>query len=160
MKWLGVLSIGLCAAFAGGVGAEILDDSQSPRQQYEIEFRWEESGDVFQLDANALNTMTGVLRDVEVRLDTRAFQGQPAQIFLRIPEQINGLGDSAGFRINWTTRGVLASGSTTPGNRALIFDGVIESPLIIDFFNFNMDLDARHLTGVLRLEPIYDIETF
>lgn len=160
MKSVAMMLVGLSTVCSPTVRAEILDDSQSPRQQYEIDFRWEQTGDIFRLDSNTLNTMLGELRDIEVRLDTRAFQGQRAQIFLRLPEQIKGLSDSAGFRLEWVTRGLLASGSTTPGNQALIFDGVIDTSLLMDFFNFTMRVDSRHLTGVLRLEPIYEIQTF
>ena len=138
--------------------AEILDDSQSPRQQFNLQFRWDFDERVFDLSADELNQMVGELNNVEVRLDTSAYVGRSAQIFLRLPDQINGLRDSSGFTLQWVTRGVFASGQTQPGNQALIFDGQVTEDVMIEFFDYTMRVDARKMSGPLRIEPVYEIE--
>lgn len=147
-----------CAAL--DVVAEVLDDSQSPRQQLNLVFEWAENrSDLYSLSADQFNRLKARIDNAEVRLNTRNFQGQPVRIFIRLPEQIKGLGNSAGFRLEWQTRGNLLPGYTTPGNRALIFEGLIDTALLVEFFSFTMHLDARQMSGdALLFEPIYEIE--
>ena len=137
---------------------DILDDSKSPRQQYNVQFRWDYADQaVFELSSEELNQMVGELNDVEVRLDTSDYEGQTAQIYLRLPDETNGIQDAAGVEVEWTTRGIFAPGHTTPGNRALIFEGVVDSPLMIDFFRYTIRVDARKVFGPFRIEPVYEI---
>ena len=145
----------LCAPWAW---AQILDDSASPKQQYNIELEWQNNGNLFALSERELNQLIARVPNAEVRLNTRDFVGQSARIFLRLPQQIKGLGNSAGLKLEWRTRGNFLAGHTTPGNRALIFEGRVSDPLLIEFFTFTMNLDSRSLTGALRFEPIYEIE--
>jgi len=42
----------------------------------------------------------------------------------------------------------------------LIYQGLIESPLMIEFFTFTITVDANRLTGKLRYAPIYEIELY
>ena len=145
----------LCAPW---VYAQILDDSASPKQQFNITLEWQNNGNLFSLSERELNQLIARVPNAQVRLDTRDFVGQAARIFLRLPEQIKGLGNSAGLKLEWRTRGNFQAGHTTPGNRALIFEGQVSDPLLIEFFTFTMNLDARSVTGALRFEPIYEIE--
>ena len=59
---------------------------------------------------------------------------------------------------SWTTNGLFLDGQLTPGNRQLIFEGVVSTPVMIDNFNFTFELDARDLRQTLRTEPIYELE--
>lgn len=140
--------------------AEVLDDSQSPRQSYQVQLEWAYSGDAASTDRDTLQKMTAVVPDVEVRLNTSPYVGQSVRIYLALPIQIRGLSGSDGFALAWTTRGTLYSGSTTPGNRALIFEGNLDAPQLIDFFTFTIDADASRLNGELRYAPIFEIERF
>ena len=80
----------LCAPWAC---AQILDDSASPRQQFNIKLEWQNNGNMFTLSECELNALIARVPNAEVRLDTRDFVGQSARIFLRLPEQIKGLGE-------------------------------------------------------------------
>jgi hypothetical protein len=144
----------------GRADAEVLDDSLSPKQQHNVQLEWVNSSKPFSLSMDALNALVGCRENVEVRLATKEFIGQRARIFLTLPEQIKGLSSSAGFVLSWTTQGLFSSGSTTPGNQVQIFDGAIDSTILVDFFTFTLELDARNLSGVMRLEPVYEIEVF
>ncbi len=98
--------------------------------------------------------------NVEVRLNTSNYAGENVSVFLALPVQINGLSNSDGFTLSWETRGTLSSGTTTPGNRFLIFKGKLDTSLLIEFFTFTLEVDANRLTGELRYAPIFEIERF
>ena len=105
-----------------------------------------------------MNRVIGHVDDVEVRLDTSAYVGRRARIFLMLPDLISGLDSTEGVTLRWRARGDFLAGHTTPGQRALLFEGVIEDEVTSDVLSYTLELDARHLTGVLRLEPVFEIE--
>ena len=138
--------------------AERLDDSLSPRQAINVRLRWAHQGDTGQASDRDLRKLVAVTPDVEVRLNTQAYVGNNVRVFLALPIQISGLSGSGGFRLSWETRGGLAPGATTPGNRSLLFKGPLNDPLLIDYFTFTLEVDANRLTGELRYAPIFEIE--
>jgi hypothetical protein len=142
------------------MAAETLDDSQSPRQTYNIELRWQHNDTPAGLSRSQYYRLTAAIPDVEVRLDTSGYLGQRARIFLALPQKIDGLDGSQGLRLSWETRGLFASGSTTPGNRALLFQGEVTDSTLVEFFNFTVHIDAGQITGRLQYRPIYEIERF
>ncbi|MBT8359152.1 MAG: hypothetical protein KJO61_15450 [Deltaproteobacteria bacterium] len=140
--------------------ADILDDSQSPKKQFNVRFEWEKKENLSSLSKDEFFLLKAHIPDVEVRLDTSSHIGKKARIYLALPRQIDGFNGSQGFSLAWKTTGIFASGTTSPGNRALIFDGLIGSSLLTEFFTFTLKLDANRLTGKLRYAPIYEIELF
>lgn len=142
---------------ASALATEVLDDSGSPRQQFEVHLNWADV-DPFSDDPSALSRVVGHIDDVEVRLDTSAYVGRRARIFLMLPDLISGLDSTEGVQLSWRARGDFLAGHTTPGQPALLFEGVIEDKVTSDVLSYDLELDARHLTGVLRLEPVFEIE--
>jgi hypothetical protein len=140
--------------------AEVLDDSQSPRKQINFNFEWANKGDLSTLNKDEFFLIEAHIPDVEVRLNMSNYIGKKARIYLALPGQIDGFNGSQGFSLTWKTTGIFASGMTSPGNRALIFKGVIGSSLLTEFFTFTLKLDANRLTGKLRYAPIYEIELY
>ena len=140
--------------------ADILDDSQSPRKQFNFRFEWANKGDLSALNKDEFFLLEAYIPDVEVRLKTSNYLGKKARIYLGLPSQIDGFNGSQGFSLTWKTTGIFASGATSPGNRALIFEGLIGSPLLTEFFTFTLKLDANRLTGKLRYAPSYEIELY
>jgi hypothetical protein len=140
--------------------AEVLDDSQSPKKQFNVRFEWENQGNLSSVSKDEFFLLKAHIPDVEVRLNTSNHMGKKARIYLALPSQIDGFNGSQGFSLAWKTAGIFASGITSPGNRALIFEGVIGSPLLTEFFTFTLKLDANRLTGKLRYAPIYEIELY
>ena len=138
--------------------AEPLDDSKSPRQRFNLRLDWAVAGDVFRASEDEFNRLIGRADNVEVRLDTSRHVGRRARIFLVLPAQLNGLASSDGLKLSWQTRGEFLPGHVAPGNTALIFEGLIGDPLLREFFSFTMEIDARQLTGQVRIEPAYEIE--
>jgi hypothetical protein len=138
--------------------AEVLDDSQSPKKQFNVRFEWETKDNLASASKDEYFLLKAHIPDVEVRLNTSSYIGRRARIYLALPRQIDGFNGNRGFSLAWKTTGIFVSGATSPGNRALIFEGLIGSPLMTEFFTFTLKLDANRLTGKLRYAPIYEIE--
>jgi len=140
--------------------AERLDDSLSPRQQLEINLNWKDQYSTEDLDTRELNALIARVQDVEVRLNTAPYIGQRGRIYITLPLNIRGTADSSALRMSWTTNGLFASGSMTAGNRVRLFEGEITDRVMTDIFDITFEIDARQVINNLRLEPVYDIETF
>jgi len=141
------------------LSGDILNDSLSPRQQYTIQFDWAHNERPSRLSRSEYLLQKARIPNVEVRLDTSGFIGQSARIYLKLPEQIDGLAGTAGFLLTWTTRGMFLSGEIRPGGRSLIYDGAIKTNVMYDLFSFTLTVDADEMTGAIRYAPVYEIET-
>jgi len=148
----------LLAISVSSHAAEVLDDSQSPKKQFNVRFEWEKKENLSSLSKEEYFLLKAHIPDVEVRLNTSNYIRKKTRIYLALPRQIDGFNGSQGFSLAWKTTGIFASGTTSPGNRALIFEGIIGSSLLTEFFTFTLKLDANRLTGKLRYAPIYEIE--
>ena len=156
------LAVFACVLFATSLNAQIveqLDDSASPVQRVVAKVSWARDKSELDMTPEELNTLIASMDDVEVRLDTTRFEGKAARIFLRLPARIRGLRGVDGVRMEWTTEGVFENGSVVPGDRAIIFDGVVGSPLMTDIFDIRLHIDARAVLHGLNFDPIYEIET-
>jgi len=138
--------------------AERLDDSLSPRQQVDLDLVWQYPGNPDALSEAEFNSLTAQARNLDTRLDTSAYVGSEARIFLELPILVRGLGNPSSLALSWTTGGLFNAGRVTPGNRQLIFEGRITQPVMRDTIPFPFELDARYLHQPLRLEPVYEIE--
>ncbi|TDJ17697.1 MAG: hypothetical protein E2O62_04935 [Gammaproteobacteria bacterium] len=138
--------------------AERLNDSASPRQRVMVSLDWVER-DIATIDpGDKLHAMVTHILGLEIRLDTSAFIGKTARIFLTLPTHIRGINNPNGMRMTWTTQGVFADGSVIPGNRSQIFQGEINDPVLLDIFNITLYINARYFTSGLEFNPIYEIE--
>jgi len=140
--------------------AEVLDDSQSPRKQLNFQLEWANKRNLSALNKDEFYLLKALQPNVEVRLNTASYMGKRARIYLALPQQIDGFNGSNGFSLRWKTTGLFAPGTVLLGTRALIYDGLIESPLMIEFFTFTLKVDANCLTGKLRYVTIYEIELY
>ncbi|NOR40959.1 MAG: hypothetical protein GQ537_07100 [Gammaproteobacteria bacterium] len=150
----------LCSLLSVTVPAERLNDSLSPRQQINLQLDWKTSSiDPDKLDQHEIHRVIAHTSNVDTRLDTSKYLGKEVRIYLALPILVRGLSNPQGMNFSWTTNGLFLDGQLTPGNRQLIFEGHVTSPVMIDNFHFTFELDARDLTQTLRLEPVYEIET-
>jgi len=140
--------------------AERLDDSLSPRQQYDIDLDWKYMQHTDDLGEGDFNALVAHARRVEVRLNTAPYTGRQARIYIRLPLNVRGTADSTALRMSWTTNGDFASGSLTAGNRSKLFEGEITRDIMGDIFDFTFEIDARQVYNTLRLQPVYEIETY
>jgi hypothetical protein len=134
-----------------------LDDSASPRQQIEMTTQWERrSGDVTNSDERLAVIVEA--RDVDIRLNTAAWNGKNAEIYVSFPQAIPGLRLPNAMRIEWRTRGRFIAGVTIPGQRALVYRGPITSTVSGDIFDFTYRIDGRHFERRLQFQPVFEIE--
>lgn len=150
----------LLIIFAGGPAAAVeLDDTLSPLQNIDMQVDWRHESNLDTLSEEQLNALESRFDNYEVRLNTSAHVGQQARIYLGLPVTIRGLDDPAALRLSWTTRGSFLDGTVTPGTRALLYDGPINSAVLIDILDFTLEIDGRAFSAPITFEPDYEIET-
>lgn len=150
----------ICLSAALPASAERLDDSLSTQQQFDLDLNWKQQRNTENLNERELNALSARARRVEIRLNTKPYAGMRGKIFIRLPIDIRGTGDSTALRMSWKTNGVFSSGSVTAGNRTKLFEGEIPDAVMDDVFDITFEIDARQVYNNLRFQPVFDIETF
>ncbi|MBS3997420.1 MAG: hypothetical protein KGZ67_08800 [Hydrogenophaga sp.] len=154
--WLLVVSAG--AAQAQGVHP--LDTTASPRQQVPALRVLDESGRPLGSNPFAQQAHAYFGR-VEYRLATAAFVGQRARIALVLPAQARGLRRAAGLLFHWNGLDGTQSGEARPGQRQVIWSGMVEqafTTLAIDL-GMQLDLSATDAAGgLVGIEPRFELE--
>jgi hypothetical protein len=148
-----LLAIAAGTAFAAPVR---LDDSASTRNRVDVRPRWQFQGEG--LGPERINAMVAEVPNLEVRLNTARFVGRAGRIYLVVPDFVSGLRVPTGMRVEWRTRGTLHPGSALPGTRSLVYDGSVTRPMMADYLDFTLFLDARFIDRGLRFEPYFEIE--
>ncbi len=156
MKRIVALLVVAMAAVAAQAAPKRLDDRGSPRSVVTVESRWLHSGQG--LGAEDLNAMVANVTNLEFRLDTSAYVGKRARIYLVIPEFVKGLRAPNGLRVEWKSRGQFMAGSALPGQRALVYDGLVQRPAMHETLDLSLYLDARYLDRGLRFDPGFEID--
>ncbi len=137
---------------------EQLDELGSPQGQIQAEFVWKFDRELVDLTDAQLNALIARVPNVETRLDTRPFLGRQARIYLALPNFVPGTTASSTLLLSWQTRGPLSEGTVVAGNRTVVFEGTIDTPIIVEYMDFLVEADARNVDNTLRFEPIYEIE--
>lgn len=141
-----------------------LDDSLSPRQVYDLDLGWQpheimQSVQALLNDQNApLPPVTGYLNGVEIVLDTRRFVGREVRIFLRLPTSMPGADSVGNLQLSWQNNGQFLAGSVSPGQEALLFEGIIEGPVVGGALDLRLSIDAGGAPERFNIEPVYEIE--
>lgn len=145
------------AACGSALGSTRLDDSLSPRQRVDAVARWQYDG-TGDWNEDQINALVADVRSMEFRLRTAAYVGRNAEIYLSLPLHVTGLRTPTAMRVEWNTRGVFTPGSVLPGNRALVYRGKITAPVMSDFFDFRIFLDARTSERGIEFDPVFEID--
>ena len=131
-----------------------LDDSTSPRAMVSADFRQAQM-----VDAQTISLPFG---RIEYRLATAAYIGKQARIYYVIPLAIQGLRSPSGMQVQWRGNGSFQSGAGYPGERVLVWNGVIRSAWISEFFDLTLRIEQRQLQispgGRLAFESYFEIE--
>lgn len=148
----------LLAAAAAEAQRVRLDDSQSPVDAVPVNLAPDAdlvTAILGQGAAAADQRARGVTPGVEVRLDTSAFVGQPARIWLTMPPVA---ADGSDLELRWEAQGRFLSGTVRPGQSTLVFEGQVEQPLTSAVFNFVLLVGERAGTQQNRMEVFYELE--
>jgi len=154
-----VLAIFLWVGTSFAQGEERVRSEFFPQRHLVLQGRW--ANPRFTADLDADSRVVAAYDNIELRLFIPpAFTSPPqqAQIFMLIPAQIPGLDVGGGLEISWVTRGRLLNVTARPGDRVLIFAGVVGEPVLADFLNLVITIDARRMVGTVRLDPLFEIE--
>ena len=154
-RWLLALGLALTTAAAGA--GERLDDAPSPKRRLDAQPRWLYN-EAYLGTPERLNAMVASLANVEVRLDTAKHVGRRGRIYLVMPQFVPGIASPSAMRLEWRARGAFQSGSALPGQKALLYDGPVTSPITGDVLDFSVHIDARHFTSALRFDPTFEFE--
>lgn len=150
--------IGLAPVAAQPRAPQRLDDSASPAARLMVTPRWMYDSAGRDLSDEQINALIAEIRSAEFRLNTEAFVGRQANIFLRLENPVRGLRTPSALRVQWATRGKLRPGLLLPGERFQVFGGTITEKRITEFFDFTIQIDGRHLDGGLEFQPVFEIE--
>lgn len=157
--WSIALATILCAGTTVGYPAERVPSEFFPQRHLALQGQW--ANPRFTGDIDADSQVVTRYNDIELRLFIPpAFTSPPqqVQIFMLMPVQIPGLDVGGGLEMSWVTRGRFLNGTARPGDRVLIFEGVVGEPVLADFLNLTITVDARRMIGAVRLDPLFEIE--
>lgn len=160
MFWIILIFSAVMVLPCSGRAGDVLDDSKSPQKQYSTQFKWVHPDHFGSMDQDQYKLLEGTQSNVEVWLDTVDYKGQNARIYLGLPRQIQGFNSTEHFTLGWKTNRVFSPGEVRPGNRTLIYNGPIETDLMIELFTFTLRINANYLSGKIRYAPIFEIEPY
>jgi hypothetical protein len=159
MRHLAALLSCVCWTIASAAGAERLSDSLSPVQRAQVNGAWEGVG--FDPGDPRDGTVIARTGPMQVRLAIPSRYTEPPQrvrIFLVVPLTIAGLQSAESFEVSWASGGQFLSGRARPGQRALLFEGLIEQAVLSDTMDFSIRADAGQMVGAIEYETIFEIE--
>lgn len=149
LQWAG--SVGLAAwCMAGGSAATVrLDDAGSYALQPSAQMQWRSA-----LPKFSTRPSTEALVRVHIHIDTRAYAGQQAQIYMVLPPD----GDTP-LVAEWQSQGRLLPGRVTSGERTLVFTGKVPGPALQDELVVRLRSDGDWSTHTRRLKFHFEMDT-
>lgn len=164
---LHILALALCLALGAAPGfarVERLDDSASPRSHVTSPSMLSEQGWPLDRYVPGPAPTVGIVKfgRVEYKLATARFAGKQARIYYVIPAAIAGLRSPAGLRVDWRGNGIFADGVARPGQRTLVWSGLVHEAYMSEGLDLTLRIDLRELQlrpGVgLAFESFFEIE--
>ncbi|MEO8103714.1 MAG: hypothetical protein ABI790_14420 [Betaproteobacteria bacterium] len=137
--------------------ADVLPYKATLRAETTVTPNWAHNGDG--LTPDQVNALVADAKGIELRFDLSRYVGRNVRIHMVLPPSLKGLRGSTGFRAEWRTRGRFIPGSIVPGNRTLVFQGVVTAKEMTEIFDFTLHLDGRYFHGGLGFDPVFEIES-
>ena len=158
----------LLAASSTASAVERLDDSSSRQYavmpQRTVLTSANASGIAFG-DGSGASQATGATLTfgrINYRLATARYVGKRARIYLVIPQATNVVTTPAALKLEWRGTRAFASGSGHPGDRVLVWQGVVASAWLDEDVELTLQVDLRHLQNSARatagFESYFEIE--
>jgi hypothetical protein len=99
---------------------------------------------------------------VDYKLATARYAGRQARIYYVVPAQVTGLRSPAGLRVEWRGSGLFANGAARPGDRQLVWTGVVPGAWMTESLELTFQVELRELQlqrdGQFGLESYFEIE--
>jgi hypothetical protein len=144
----GVLLVATAAAPAHAATYRVDDSATLPAESTAL-LRWRRVAP----SRDADNTLEGALA-VAVRLQLAPWLDRRARLYLVCPEQ-----GTAPVRVSWQSQGRLLGGEISPGERVLVYQGDISSPILEETLTLQIEADGARLAGLQRLRFHFEIDT-
>lgn len=143
----------VCAALTAPIPSAaatfVVDDGASAPQESTALLRWRRLAPSRAKDSNTLEGAMAVV----VRLNLAPWMHRNGRVFLALPEQ-----GTAPVRVSWTTQGRLLPGSITPGNRVLVYAGLITTAVLEETLALQIEADGSRLPNMQRLKFHFEID--
>lgn len=160
-RWL-VPMLAILLPPLGAMAQDTLSAMPSPRQEVRAELDWAVPISALRGRTKSAHDLDGLVARVpqlDLRLDTRRWQGRNVRVYMRMPSAIQGLTGTSGLRMTWRGDGRFEDGVLVPGDRALIYAGPVDGPELRGILNVQFELDAGSVSGLIRFDPEFEIET-
>jgi hypothetical protein len=125
-----------------------LDDSASLPRESTALLGWNSAAP----SRHGSETLQGTV-GVALRLDVAAWQNRSGRVYLVLPEQ-----STPGLRLHWRAQGRLLSGQARPGQRVLVFDGAIATPILEDRLELDIEAVGDDFPGTQPLSFHFEID--
>ena len=111
----------------------VLDDSGTQALEPAVALHWQS---VAPRRSGSANQMVGSTT-FRVRVNVAPWLKRSARIYLQLPAQ-----QAGPMTVSWSTQGKLLPGQLQPGNRVLVFSGVITRPYLEDEVTFQFNVNG------------------
>jgi hypothetical protein len=125
-----------------------VDDSASIPFESSATLRWRFAAPVRSGD----NTVEGATT-VQVRLNLAPWVKRSGRLYLVLPAQ-----SASDVTARWSTQGRLLPGKLATGQRALVYAGPINEPLLVETLVLQIEADGTRMSGTHRLEFHFEID--
>jgi hypothetical protein len=145
------LILGACLACATQAATIRLDDSGSHAIPPQVQMQWRHAPGSSLANPNA-SQMEAALR-VAIQLDTQAHAGKTGRIYMVLPAD-----GGAALQLQWQTQGRLLPGRLSPGERALVYQGTLPGPALLDQLQLQILADGQWAMAARRLNFHFELE--
>jgi len=150
----------LLAALAPGAHAQLAKPLQATYStgRLHAQAQWETP---YRRGVEPSSMMVARIAPFELRLaipDEYLSPPRSVKIYLMLPLTALNLTGPGSLELEWQTGGKFLPGRVAAGQRALLYQGPVDGPVLLDRMRFKLRVDAADVRGRLEVEPIYEIE--
>ncbi len=127
-----------------------LDDAGSHPIPPNVQMQWREIGATGPGSAKQMDAQLAVA----IRLDTRAHAGRQARVYMVMPHD-----GGAALTAQWSTQGRLLPGRIGPGERTLVYQGVMPDKSLEDRLQLYLMVNGEWMSSSRRLEFYFELDT-
>ncbi len=153
LRWAAaVMGVGLAAATTvmAAHAAQRLDDQGTHTMPPNVQMQWRSVGAAGPASARQMEAQL----TIALRLDTRAFAGRLARIYMVMPQD-----SGSSLQAQWVSRGRVLPGRIAPGERTLIFQGVVPHQTLEDQLVMQLLTDGAWMSDSRRLDLFFELDT-
>ena len=83
---------------------------------------------------------------------------RPVRVYVSLPLTAIGMTGPGSLELTWQTGGRFIPGRVTAGQRALLYQGLVDGPVLLDQMRYTVRVDAADALDRLEFDPVYEIE--